>query len=286
MASHDPAVRRTLLTLLPKVLLSRLTGAATGVPLPKALRPLLLGWFARRYGADLEEMEGQLEDYRSFAAFFGRPLKPGARPLGVQMEPDGKAQGRGLRKRLVSPCDGRVVTAGAIDPGPDGQGEIPQVKGQNYSVAELLGDPGLAAKLLGGHQLTVYLAPGDYHRVHAPFAGSVGSIRGIPGTLFPVNPPAVRVIRELYLRNARVVFPFQLEGDGVGAVVMVGALNVGRMDRTAARGDVLAAGDEVGRFGFGSSVVILWRGGVPGWSGACPAPVPGQVLRMGQGLIG
>ena len=34
----------------------------------------------------------------------------------------------------------------------------------------------------------IYLAPGDYHRIHSPAAMKIKSRRHFPGTLFPVAP--------------------------------------------------------------------------------------------------
>jgi phosphatidylserine decarboxylase len=251
-----------LLTLLPKVALSRATGLLARTPVPGPLRAPFWRAFARRYGAELGEVQGTLRDFRSLQAFFQRPLRPAARPV--------------ADTPLVWPCDGRVVTAGAI------AGErIPQVKGRDYALADLLGDLALARALAGGSQATVYLAPGDYHRVHAPFAAIVESVRAIPGTLFPVNPPAVRCIRDLFVRNARHVFACRLDDGRAAAVVMVGALNVGGTSVTAQPGTRVAKGGELGRFGFGSTAIALVAAGAP----AFPVQDPETRVRMG-GAIG
>jgi len=230
-------VRRLLLTLLPKVALSRLCGLATTIPLPTRLRGPLFRWFARRYGASLDDLDGPPEQFRSLQEFFRRSLRRGARPL--------------ADTPLVWPCDGRIVTAGRIV-----GTRIPQVKGRDYELADLLGDPVLAERLAHGSQATIYLAPGDYHRVHAPFAATIERVQAIAGTLFPVNPPAVACIPRLFARNSRHVFHCRL-GDGTAAaVVMVGAYNVGGTRLTREQGPV-PAGAEIGQFGFGSTVVVL-----------------------------
>jgi phosphatidylserine decarboxylase len=248
-------IRRILLGLLPKVALSRSTGLLTRIPLPRGLRGPFFRWFARRYGADLGEVAGPLAAYRSLAAFFQRPLVAGARPVA------GNAA-------LVWPCDGRIVSAGPLD------GErIRQVKGVDYALADLVGDAGLAGRLAGGSQATIYLAPGDYHRVHAPFDARITAVRRIRGTLFPVNPPAVRAIDQLFVRNARLVFEAALSDGRAAAVVMVGALNVGDIRETARVGAELRRGDEVGRFGFGSTTVVVLGPGGPGFAATAPETV-------------
>lgn len=252
------SLRAALLTLLPKVALSRACGLATSLPLPRALRGPFFRWFARRYGAELGEIDAPLESFWSLRQFFRRPLRRGARPLAATP--------------LVWPCDGRIVTTGPLT-----AGRIEQVKGRDYSLADLLGDEALAAALEGGEQATVYLAPGDYHRVHAPFAATLESVRALPGTLFPVNPPAVRCIRDLFARNARHVFCCRLPGGVPAAVVLVGAYNVGDTAVTARPGP-LHAGDELGQFGFGSTTIVLLGRGAPRVS----AVQPEQKVRMGQ----
>ena len=74
------AVRRALLTVLPKAALSWCTGAVTRCPLPRGLRAPLYGWFARRYGAVLSDVDKELVEFGTLAEFFARPLRDGARP--------------------------------------------------------------------------------------------------------------------------------------------------------------------------------------------------------------
>ncbi len=244
------ALRSLLLHCLPKVALSRACGALCGTPLPRWLRPRIYGWFARRYGADLAEVEGDLAGFRSLQAFFQRPLRKGARTI--------------ADAALVWPCDGRIVTAGTV-----ADGRIEQVKGRDYALADLLGDTALAERLAGGSQATIYLAPGDYHRVHAPFAATVRKVVALPGTLFPVNPKAVRCIRDLFARNSRHVFHCELDGGMPAAVVMVGAYNVGHTEVTVAQGTV-GPGAELGRFGFGSTAIVIVGRGGPSFAAAAP----------------
>lgn len=257
-----PSLRAVLLTLLPKVLLSRTTGLFASMPLPTALRAPFYRWFARRYGANLGDIQEPLPSFRSLQAFFQRALRSGARPIAAQP--------------LVWPCDGRIVTCGPI-----AGDRIPQVKGNDYAIADLVGDAELARALAGGSQATIYLAPGDYHRVHIPFAATVEHVRAIPGTLFPVNPPAVACIRELFVRNSRHVFRCRLDDGRLAAVAMVGAFNVGGTSVTAAPGQRLAAGGELGRFGFGSTAVVLIAPGDVGFADAAPQ----MRVRMGEGAL-
>jgi phosphatidylserine decarboxylase len=255
------SLRSLLLTALPKVALSRLTGALASLPLPRPWRGPFYRWFARRYGANLAELQGELADFRSLQQFFRRPLRPGARPIADQP--------------LVWPCDGRVVTIGPIQ-----AGRIEQVKGHDYALADLLGCAELAQQLADGHQATLYLAPGDYHRVHAPFAGVLQAVHALPGTLFPVNPPAVRCIRDLFARNSRHVFHCRLPDGAPAAVVLVGAFNVGATRVTAQPGP-LRPGDELGQFGFGSTAIVV----LPKHALRFAACAPDQRVWMGGAAV-
>ncbi len=252
-------MRALLLHLLPKVLLSRTTGFLAGLPLPKALRSPFYRWFAGRYGAALDEVEQPLSSYRSLQEFFQRRLKPGSRPI--------------AQADIVWPCDGRIVTSGPL------RGLLlPQVKGQDYELADLLGDDELAARLESGSQATVYLAPGDYHCVHSAFTGRVEAVVEIPGTLFPVNPPAVHCIKRLFARNARHVVQLTLDDGRPAALVLVGAFNVGGTRMLVSAGDQIKAGDVVGAFGFGSTVVaVVGAGG----QAAFPELPAEEAVRMG-----
>ncbi len=250
-------VRRILLTCLPKVLLSRLCGGLCTLPLPRWFRPRLYGWFARRYGASLDEVAGTLADFKSLQQFFRRPLREGARPI--------------AGTPLVWPCDGRIITTGYVT-----NERLEQVKGRHYGLADLLGDAAFARALEGGSQVTIYLAPGDYHRVHAPFSAVIEAITALPGTLFPVNPAATRCIENLFPRNSRHVFRCRLDSGEPAAIVMVGAYNVGSTIVSTVCGQV-RAGDEIGQFGFGSTVVAMVGRGVRGFA-ALP---PEQQVQMG-----
>jgi phosphatidylserine decarboxylase len=252
-------MRALLLHLLPKVLLSRITGLFASMPLPRSLRAPFYRWFAGRYGAALDQIAAPLDSFRSLQKFFQRELRSGARPVAASP--------------LVWPCDGRIVTAGPVQ-----NGRILQVKGRDYALADLLADDELARALEGGTQATVYLAPGDYHRVHSPFAGTVRRVVAVPGTLFPVNPPAVACIRDLFARKSRHVFEVALDDGRRAAVVMVGAFNVGGTAVTAVAGTRVQCGSELGQFGFGSTAVAIVAKGGP----AFPEAAPELRVQMGE----
>jgi phosphatidylserine decarboxylase len=112
-----------------------------------------------------------------------------------------------------------------------------------------------------------------------------------------VRPWAVERIPGLFTRNERVAFEFESDA-GRYAMIMVGALMVGGLE-TIVTGPVrrgrleprlwnletaprrFERGDEIGRFNFGSTVILLFP---PGSIRLDPALVPGTELRLGQAL--
>ena len=261
----------------PKRALSRLAGWLAGRRRPRALLRLAIRLYVRVYRIDMAPFEGTADSFETFNAFFARPLRPGRRPIAA--DPDA----------IVSPVDGRISALGKID-----DGRLPQVKGVHYSLGGLLAGDESWTDYLGGQFVTLYLAPPDYHRIHAPVAGMVRRFRYIPGEYWSVGPAGLSSVPRLYERNERLV-TFIEAPFGAVAVIAVGAMIVGGIRvvyhphptgaRAAGpRGETLAEpyrlekGAELGRFELGSSVVLLMRKGE-----AELRPLrPGDRLRMGE----
>jgi phosphatidylserine decarboxylase len=263
-----------VLRFLPKVLCSRILGILERIPIPRSLRGAAFGWYVRRYGADLSEARRPLADFPTFNEFFLRELREGTRPI----DPDPAS--------VVSPVDGRIVAFGAIE-----RGRLIQAKGLDYSLEELVGSSLVSAGLVGGSQLTLYLAPGDYHRIHAPVGGGAALSVHIPGTLWPVNDAAASSIRDLFIRNERVVTGLETP-DGIVVLVKIGAFNVGSIrveyDPEVGRGRrqryraypmprIFLKGAELARFEMGSSVVLL----LPRGYALAPGLKVGNRVRVG-----
>ena len=79
---------------------------------------------------------------------------------------------------------------------------------------------------MDGNFATIYLAPYNYHRVHAPIAGELVAARYVPGDLFSVNEATVSHLDGLFRRNERLVMHFRT-ANGPAVLIFVGALNVG-----------------------------------------------------------
>ncbi|KHK59995.1 phosphatidylserine decarboxylase [Burkholderia sp. A9] len=264
--------------LLPKRLITRVLGF-----LAQRRAGALTQWAIRRfiahYNVDLTEaVQREPGAYATFNDFFTRALLPGVRPL--------------AKARVVCPVDGVISQSGRIE-----RDQIFQAKGKSFSSSALLaGDEELARQFDDGLFATLYLSPGDYHRIHMPCDGRLISMSYVPGELYSVNPATARGVDALFARNERVVCHFD-SPHGPFALVLVGAVIVGSI-MTAWHGVVnpprspsvrhwnyrnrniiLMQGEEMGRFLLGSTVVVLFPQGAlqlnPDW-------MPTRVVYLGE----
>ena len=267
-----------LQSLLPQHALSRLLGVFAASR-NRLLKRWIINTFRAAYAVDLADTEGEgADDFESFNHFFTRALSPGARPLPADP------------LALASPADGTVSQAGAI-----AGGQLLQAKGRRYAVADLLGDEEFAATFTGGAFLTVYLAPRDYHRVHAPCDARLRSTLAIPGRLFSVNAVTEQHVPRLFARNERLVLRLQTAFGDV-ALVLVGAMIVASIRVPWANGPIspyrrrslrtpdnvrFARGEEVGAFLLGSTVIALFP---PNAVRLSAGLAKGATVRMGEAI--
>ena len=127
---------------------------------------------------------------------------------------------------LISGVDALITDAGTIV-----EGRAYQIKGMSYDIERLFGEyhRDLAAKVEGGEFINFYLSPKDYHRYHMPMTLKILSLTHIPGKLYPVNFPLLRNMQNLFIENERVVIECEDEKGRTQVLVLVGALNVGKM---------------------------------------------------------
>ena len=245
------------------------------------VKDFLITQFARAFDVNLDEVKREVPGgFATFNEFFIRELKDDAR----EIDDDSDA--------IISPADGTVSVAGVI------RGDsIFQAKGIDYSLGDLLAtDLDEVAHYVDGNFATIYLAPYDYHRVHAPFSGDLVAARYVPGDLFSVNEATVSKLNGLFRRNERLVMHFRTD-HGPAVLILVGALNVGSIS-TPWTGEIrprktgvvdvldiskhptnLSKGDLLGWFNMGSTVILLLPQGACEWDDDLE---PGETLRMGE----
>ncbi|WP_435236302.1 archaetidylserine decarboxylase [Psychromonas sp. PT13] len=245
--------------LLPKHLVSRLTGALAKIEAGK-LTTFLIKKFIAKYNIDMSEAKHSDPAYfKTFNDFFTRELRDGIRPIYEGEE------------NLCMPVDGQVSQLGEIK-----AGRIFQAKGHDFSLRELLGGGDeIAAPFDNGIFSTIYLAPKDYHRIHMPIAGKLEQMVFIPGDLFSVNPLTAENVPNLFARNERAVAIFSTDV-GPMAMVLVGATIVASIETVwggtiapsknktlqywdySKQNITLEKGEEMGRFKLGSTIVALF----------------------------
>ena len=246
----------------------------------KGVKDFLINRFVRLYSVDTGDVARDIPaGFATFNEFFIRELREGARPI------DGDA------RVLISPVDGTVSQAGIIR-----DDLILQAKRHDYSLGDLLAtDLEDADAYRDGAFATIYLAPYNYHRVHAPFAGELVALRYVPGELFSVNAATAASIPGLFRRNERLVMHFRTAA-GPAVLIMVGALNVGSITtpwsgeiRPRTKGIVevievsgappdVAKGDLLGWFNMGSTVILLLPRDACEWHAELQ---PGESVVMG-----
>ena len=249
----------------------------------RGIKNFLIARFVRLYDVNVEEVKLAVpEDFATFNDFFVRELADGARTV------DGHAD------TIVSPVDGTVSLTGKLR-----ADTLLQAKGLDYSLDELLAtDLEQATFYVNGRFATIYLAPYNYHRVHAPFDGELVAARYVPGALFSVNETTAARVAGLFRRNERLILHFRT-ANGPAVLIFVGALNVGSIStpwsgeirpRKSGIVDVIdlsghdthvQKGDLLGWFNMGSTVIVLLPDGIGEWRDDLE---PGTTLRMGESI--
>lgn len=218
--------------------ISKLTGKLAKSKLSRGFIP----HFAKTYKINVSEAEKDIQEYPTLNAFFTRRLKAGLRPIDERPE------------IVVSPVDAMVTGIGEIT-----EGTILDVKGQQYTIDEMLEDTEQAVLYKNGHYVVLYLSPTDYHRIHTPISGQIVKHVHKLGKVYPVNDFGLKHAKRVLSRNERLITYIKNEVTEV-AVVKVGALNVASIklsDQLTSK-DV-EKGEELAYFEFGSTVVLLLK---------------------------
>ncbi|KAJ0333449.1 hypothetical protein COL5a_001156 [Colletotrichum fioriniae] len=234
--------------------------------------------------------------YESWDAFFVRRFREGVRP--VEFPDDEEHHGR--EKLSVRSSSGTVdvqvddntsVIVNACESAPLQVvanlalcADV-TLKGQPYSLTDMLNDNPLAAQFVGGTIYQAYLSAFSYHRWHAPLSGRIVEVEMIPGTYFSMNryqglaargndnddtdgpDPQAPCRSQAYTASVatRAVVYIQARNPRIGlmAIVFVGMTEVSSCEVTVRAGEEVVKGQEIGMFHFGgSSHCLVFRPGV------------------------
>jgi phosphatidylserine decarboxylase len=192
--------------------ISQIFGRFASKPFPAIIQHLINASYVKLMGLDMSEFR-EPASYKTLNALFTRALeKPRILPQ--------------TDTQLISGVDARITEAGTIT-----EGRAYQIKGMAYDIKTLFGEYHTAAAqwLEGGVFMNFYLSPKDYHRYHMPMRLKIHSLTHIPGKLYPVNLPLLRHKQDLFIENERVVIECEDSQGRMHILVLVGALNVGKM---------------------------------------------------------
>lgn len=231
---------------------SRYFGKFASKEFPKGIQNFLNTSYVKLFKIDLSDFEVPEDGFKSLNELFTRKLK----------------NPREIDVGFVSPSDGIMVEHGI-------KTTLNQLKIKNndYDVKELLGDLFHEDDFSDGFEYAnIYLSPSDYHHYHSPIDMEITEVHYIKGTLYTVSPNRI-INKNVYSKNERVVIKAVLPNKKPLWMVLVGALNVGkikldfdnRIQTNSYLGDSLyyynnlfvKKGEHLGNFELGSTIILI-----------------------------
>lgn len=198
--------------------------------------------FINKYSIDMTLFDRPFYyQYNSVNDWFTRSLAPGVRPVASPSDDN----------VVVSPADARLMVFANVKT--DHQIWL---KGNFFTIAELLGPLAAKPSFETGAMTIVRLAPQDYHRFHVPVSGNLTQQYFLEGTLHSVNADGM-TSQNYAIYNQRTVNVIRTPNHGDVAYVAIGATCVGSVEMLHQVGDQVVKGDEFGYFQFGGSTVVM-----------------------------
>ena len=276
--SHKTDFFVFMFKITPTCFLSRIFGLVARIPVSQKLLNPILDWYCEKFNVNMKEYVIPKNGFKTFDEFFTRKLKVKSREIATGP------------KIVVSPVDALIYQFGKIN-----DTAIIQAKEIDFSINDLIPSD-TANEFRDGMFLTLYLSPGDYHRIHSPVAGKIVGYFNIPGRLFTVQEYMVNKLKGLFSKNERLI-SYIRTAKSLIAVCKIGAMNVGRISINHA--DVVTnktirtkkeifynndqiknvkAGDEIGMFHLGSTIILLFPKNSVKFSGI----KIGKKIKMGE----
>jgi len=237
---------------------SQLFGKFASKAFPSPVQKFINAGYVRLMGLDMREFHPS-SSYETLNKLFTRHLRESR-----EFNLDGSV--------MISPCDALVSECGKLH-----DFSSLQIKGMKYKVDELLGehiDSKDKHRIKNGRFINFYLSPRDYHRYHIPVNCRITKAVHIPGKLYPVNFTYLNKQKDLFIENERVVIECYTQEEQLFYMVLVGALNVGKMEvsfepNVQTNSDIresivyeyenlhMNKGDDFGCFQMGSTIVLI-----------------------------
>jgi phosphatidylserine decarboxylase len=199
--------------------------------------------FIEKHNIDMSEFDPG--PYRTYAAFFERSFRPGARRFPTDPGSMGAfAEARYFAWDKLLPRQ-----------------EFP-IKGHSLSAEHILGSAEKARPFEGGPVILARLAPVDYHHLHYPDDGLTTENSRLGKRLWTVNSNALQNQPDILFRNERNIQILETRNFGRIAFIEIGALSVGRIVQVHPLERPFMRGEQKSIFRFGGSAVVLF--GEPG----------------------
>jgi len=202
--------------------------------------------------------------YRSWDHFFTRLFKEGARPVA---EPEND-------NVVANACESKTFKVARDVKLRDHF----WLKGQPYSVVDMLAHDSWAEEFVGGTVYQAFLSALSYHRWHAPVSGKLVKAYVVDGSYYSEPPfsefkenksadPEGQVSSQGYLTGTatRAIMFFEADNPAIGlmAFLGVGMCEVSTCEMTVKEGQHVKKGDQIGMFRFGGSThCLMFRKGV------------------------
>lgn len=201
--------------------------------------------------------------FQSWDGFFTRTFRAGVRPVSA---PDDPAV-------IVNACESaplQVVTNVAAT-------DEFWLKGQPYSLTDMMANDPLAGKFTGGTVYQAFLSALSYHRWHSPVDGTIVKAFVVPGSYYLENyyqgyagsnpDPSAPNQSQPFLSSVatRAVMFIQSDNPAIGlmCVVAIGMAEVSSCEITVVADKKVSKGDQIGMFHFGGSThCLIFRPGV------------------------
>jgi phosphatidylserine decarboxylase len=224
--------------LTQKSLVQQLVSKTVGTYERSRFSKSAIGPFVKSFKISFDGINGNAESFSNFDDFFTRKMR----------NPESRFSEKALE--FCSPCEARLSVFRI-----ENQKAPMSIKGQELALSEFVGP--MAPQIPSRGWLWVFrLCPSDYHRFHFFDSGRMVANTTISGQLDSVNPWALSLKPDIFLKNYRQVS--MLDTDNFGRVLMaeVGAFCVGRIVNSHTEA-LFGRGQEKGYFRFGASTVVL-----------------------------
>jgi phosphatidylserine decarboxylase len=208
--------------------------------------------------------------FSCYNAFFHRQIQPRFRPVAGPRD----------SKVIVSANDGNLVSVARNVKLYDQF----WLKGEPFSLIDMLDRSEHTGRFVGGDVVQIFLSGANYHRWHAPIAGTVRDAYVVDGLQFSdaesAGPDPNGVLSEGYYACVNTRGLVFIESDdpkiGMVCVIPIGITEISSVTIGVSHGQRLEKGQELGYFSYGGSsmCLVFQPGAVQEFTMGTPPPKP------------